>query len=342
MITNVPESLGGPPPDRLSPPLGRAILGLSAVGFPLTQVAIVRFGRRGAIAVELVTAGLLIRDLVLVARGTPRRLRPGPAVLLGLETVAAGAAAALGLPAVRDRSALDQAQARRATGLEIVRRAAVGSLFGLHTARFRIYLQPDRGLRQPAPTARTEDAGAPAAAAAGASDRPHRLTRVERTGLTVHRGLDRWLSPLGVAAYRGTHGAIADPWKRDVLLLTTTGRRSGRQRTVVLQYFRDGDAMILAAANDGARTHPGWYFNLTAEPLATVEVGTRRMPVRAEEVEPMEAATWWRRIVERDPTYARYAWATDRRIPIVRLVRRDGVGAATAGAVGGERVSVRP
>ncbi len=147
-----------------------------------------------------------------------------------------------------------------------------------------------------------------------------RLSRKERVGLVVQRALDRWLSPLGVWIYRRTKGGIAGPWHKDVLLLTTRGRRSGRSRTVVLQFFRDGDAMILAAANDGGRSHPGWYFNLAAEPLASVEVNGRRLAIRAEVLPAAEASSWWPRIVARDPTYIRYASATRRAIPIVRLV----------------------
>lgn len=146
------------------------------------------------------------------------------------------------------------------------------------------------------------------------------ISRRERIGLTLHRGLDRYLSPLGVLLYRRTRGGIARPWHVDALLLTTVGRRSGRQRTVVLQYFPDGDAMVIVAANDGGQTHPGWYHNLHASPEATVEVMGRRSRVRAEELPPPEAADWWQRILERDPSYERYARATSRSFPVVRLV----------------------
>jgi deazaflavin-dependent oxidoreductase (nitroreductase family) len=146
------------------------------------------------------------------------------------------------------------------------------------------------------------------------------LSRKEHVGLFLHRGLDRWLSPLGVLAYRRTRGGITRPWHVDALLLTTRGRRSGRQRTVVLQFFPDGASMIVAAANDGGTAHPGWYFNLTANPAARVEVMGRAIAVEAEELPADEAAKWWRRILIRDPTYERYARATSRRIPIIRLV----------------------
>jgi deazaflavin-dependent oxidoreductase (nitroreductase family) len=146
------------------------------------------------------------------------------------------------------------------------------------------------------------------------------ISRRERIGLTIHRGLDRYLSPFGVLVYRRTRGGIARPWHVDALLLTTVGRRSGRERTVVLQYFPDGDAMVVVAANDGGRTHPGWYHNLHARPEAAVEVMGRRSRVQADELDPDEAARWWQRILEHDPSYERYARATNRSFPVVRLV----------------------
>jgi deazaflavin-dependent oxidoreductase (nitroreductase family) len=147
-----------------------------------------------------------------------------------------------------------------------------------------------------------------------------RLSRREKVVLFIERNLDRWLSPLGVWVFRRTNGAIARPWKVDALVLTSRGRRSGRERTVVLRYFPDGEAMILAAANDGGTTHPGWYYNLAAEPTARVEIEGRTLDVRAEELPPWEAAGWWQQIVRIQPGYERFARATTRRIPILRLM----------------------
>jgi deazaflavin-dependent oxidoreductase (nitroreductase family) len=146
------------------------------------------------------------------------------------------------------------------------------------------------------------------------------ISRRESVALFLHRGLDRWLSPLGVWVYRRTKGGITRPWKVNALLLVTRGRRSGKERTVVLQFFPDGDAMIVAAANDGGSGHPGWYFNLKAEPAARVEVMGRAIAVRAEELPADEAGAWWARILRRDPSYERFARATSRTIPILRLV----------------------
>jgi F420H(2)-dependent quinone reductase len=145
------------------------------------------------------------------------------------------------------------------------------------------------------------------------------LSRKEAVGLLIERGLDRWLSPLGVWVLRRRGGAVARAWKVDVLVLTTRGRRSGRERTVVLRYFPDGEAMILAAANDGGANHPGWYHNLAAQPSARVEVRGRTISVRADELPPEEAPEWWQRIVGIEPSYERFARATTRTIPIIRL-----------------------
>lgn len=143
----------------------------------------------------------------------------------------------------------------------------------------------------------------------------------ERIALAVHRGLDRWLSPVGVWVMRRTRGGVARRWRVDALLLTTRGRRSGKERTVVLQFFPDGDAMILAAANDGGASHPGWYHNLVATPEARVEVEGRTVTVRAEVLAGDEAEAGWARVLANDPSYERYARAAGaREIPVVRLV----------------------
>lgn len=117
-----------------------AVLCLSAVGFPLTQLVIRRWGRTGAVVSEAACTALMVRDAAMVASGAPRRLRRTPATLLWLELGAAVAATAAGLPLAMGR--------KPPFSVELVRRAAVGTLFGLHTFRFGIYLRPDQGRRQ--------------------------------------------------------------------------------------------------------------------------------------------------------------------------------------------------
>jgi len=142
---------GGTPASGREGPLGRVgpgILALSGAGFPLTQLAIARLGRRGALLVQAVVVGLLVRDIGLIASGAPSRLQPGPAALLWAETAAAAAAATAGGLLLRDP---EVAAARRAGWAvprdELFRRVAIGTLFGLHTVRFRTYLSPGSGLR---------------------------------------------------------------------------------------------------------------------------------------------------------------------------------------------------
>ena len=128
--------------------IGAAVLGLSSMGFPLTQLAIRRFGTRGALVVEAVCGGLLIRDAAMLVAGAPGRLRRGPAILLWLETATGVAAVLTGLRPLLDADARQRAVRPRPDRFETVRRAAIGALFGLHTLRFRVYLQPAQGLRQ--------------------------------------------------------------------------------------------------------------------------------------------------------------------------------------------------
>src|SRR5689334_16612785 len=66
-----------------------------------------------------------------------------------------------------------------------------------------------------------------------------------------------------------------------ILLLTTSGAKSGQPRTAPLAYTRDGDRIVIIASKGGAPTHPDWYHNLAANPEATVELGAERFPVRA-------------------------------------------------------------
>lgn len=115
-------------------------------------------------------------------------------------------------------------------------------------------------------------------------------------------------------------GRLAKPWQVEALLLTTLGRRSGRERTVVLRFLPDGDAMVVIATNDDADTAPAWDLNLSADPRARVEVDGRRLPVRAVELPAQEADAWWNRMVECSPSRASYRRATSRPFAVLRLV----------------------
>jgi F420H(2)-dependent quinone reductase len=142
----------------------------------------------------------------------------------------------------------------------------------------------------------------------------------ERIKTRIEHEVDTRSVGLAAALIRLTKGRIARLWRRQVLLLTTRGRKSGLERTVPLQYFPDGEDMIVVAANSGLPSPPGWYFNLTADPFVRVEVGGRTLQARAEELSAEEATVFWPRIFQVAPDYARYPRRTSRRIPMVRLV----------------------
>jgi F420H(2)-dependent quinone reductase len=101
-----------------------------------------------------------------------------------------------------------------------------------------------------------------------------------------------------------------------VLLLTTTGRKSGRQRTQPLTYAPIDGGYAVIASKGGSRNHPLWYLNLRATPLAEVTVGRETQTVRARDAEGEERERLWRRLADVYPGYDRYASKTSRRIPV--------------------------
>ena len=112
------------------------------------------------------------------------------------------------------------------------------------------------------------------------------------------RGL-RWTGKLNIPLYRLTGGRIGGHIGRaPVLLLTTTGRKSGEQRTAPVVYLAAGDDVVLINTNAGNAKIPAWSLNLKAKPEAEVEVGRKRYPVRARIAEGEERADLWRRHVE--------------------------------------------
>lgn len=106
------------------------------------------------------------------------------------------------------------------------------------------------------------------------------------------------------------------------LLLTTTGRKSGSERTVALAYMTDGERWILVASNGGSDRHPAWWLNLKQDPDAVIEVGRERIPVVARESEGSERDRLWPLLTRYNPPYASYEKMTARRIPVVVLERR--------------------
>ena len=104
-----------------------------------------------------------------------------------------------------------------------------------------------------------------------------------------------------------------------VLMLTTTGRKSGAPRTNVLTYLPHGRVSVVFASNAGEPRHPAWWLNLAADPHATVQRGQEVTPVIAREAEGEERARLWDEVVRTEAGYAVYAERTTRRIPVVVL-----------------------
>ena len=103
------------------------------------------------------------------------------------------------------------------------------------------------------------------------------------------------------------------------LVLTTTGRKSGRPLTLPLIYGRAGDSYVVIASKGGAPQHPAWYLNLAANPEVEVQVKAERFRARARTASGAERAALWQQLVEIYHPYEKYQAATSREIPVVVL-----------------------
>ena len=126
---------------------------------------------------------------------------------------------------------------------------------------------------------------------------------------------------LHVSLYRLTNGRIGGRFiaGSPILLLTTTGRRTGKRRTRPLAYVRDGERYVLCASNGGSPTHPGWYHNLSATGRAEIQVGPEHLAVRARTADAAERCRRFPRFVEMYKGYGAYENKTSRQIPLVLL-----------------------
>ena len=124
------------------------------------------------------------------------------------------------------------------------------------------------------------------------------------------------------AMYRLTGGRVLGRVAgMPVLLLTTTGRRSGRARTTPLTYFESGTELVIVASNGGEDRPPAWWLNLQQDPGATITIGTRSWPATAHAATDEQHARLWPMITTTYPGYAAYARRTTRPIPVVLLSR---------------------
>jgi len=127
-----------------------------------------------------------------------------------------------------------------------------------------------------------------------------------------------WNSKI-IEEFRANKGRVAAFARQPLLLLTHTGAKTGKRRTNPLAYFRDSDRYVVAASKGGAPTNPDWYYNLLANPRATIEVGNERLEVTAESAGPTERERLWAIVIERTPAFKEYEKKTRRTIPLVIL-----------------------
>ena len=125
-----------------------------------------------------------------------------------------------------------------------------------------------------------------------------------------------------IEEFRANGGAVGGTWEgRDLLLLTTAGRKSGRSHTTPMVYTRDVDRLLVYASKGGAPKHPDWYLNLVADPHVVVEAGGERYDAIATPLEGEERDREFALQAERVPTFAEYQAQTERVIPVVALRR---------------------
>ena len=142
---------------------------------------------------------------------------------------------------------------------------------------------------------------------------PRTAVRIDRTVGPLFYKLHRWM-------YRLTGGFLGQTSPvGPMLLLTTTGRKSGQARTVPLLYMEDGGRFVVVGSNGGRPEPPAWLLNLRANPQAEVQVGSQRHRVRAEILDGVARGALWERLTQFYAGWAHYQTLTERSIPAVVL-----------------------
>ena len=151
----------------------------------------------------------------------------------------------------------------------------------------------------------------------------HRLYRRFTAWFAGHRWGSAWIKrfyqPLDRTLYRLTGGRRGLGPTRDVLLLTSTGRKSGQPRSNPLMYLEHGGSFWVMGSNFGQDHHPAWTGNLLADPQATVQVGARTEPVMARLATDAEKQELWPLLVEVYPPWNAYTGWTDRTFRLFEL-----------------------
>jgi deazaflavin-dependent oxidoreductase (nitroreductase family) len=151
-------------------------------------------------------------------------------------------------------------------------------------------------------------------------------SRESRESTTGHEGVQ-------VSEYDDTNASVIKEFRANagkvggqfeglaLILIHHVGAKSGTVRVTPLVYVPDGDRLVIIASKGGAPTHPDWYYNVKANPVFDVEVGTEKFSVKATEVVGDERERLWARVVEQMPWFADYQRKTTRQIPLFTLTR---------------------
>lgn len=127
-----------------------------------------------------------------------------------------------------------------------------------------------------------------------------------------------------IEEFRAHGGKVGGMWEgRPLLLLTTTGARSGQSRTNPVMYLREGERLFIFGSKSGAPGHPDWYHNLLAHPAVTVEIGDQTYSAIAKPLTGAERDRIYDRWAEQYPQFREYQEKTTRTIPVIELERRD-------------------
>ncbi|MBI1259216.1 MAG: nitroreductase family deazaflavin-dependent oxidoreductase [Chloroflexi bacterium] len=126
-----------------------------------------------------------------------------------------------------------------------------------------------------------------------------------------------------ITEFRANAGKVGGYFEgATLLLLHTTGAKSGLERVSPVMYFKDGDRYVIIASKGGAPTNPDWYYNLLAHPEATVEVGTEKFPVTAAVTSEPERTRLYEIMASTRQSFVEYKSKTTRVIPVLTLTRR--------------------
>ena len=126
----------------------------------------------------------------------------------------------------------------------------------------------------------------------------------------------------------GGHATSGNFVGRQVLILTTTGAKTGERRETPLAYTRDGDRFVIVASKGGAPSHPAWYHNVVANPAVTIEVDSERFDATATVADGSERRRLYDQHAALHPSFAEYETRTDRVIPVIVLQRKAASAAA--------------